>query len=990
MVKSVKSLFVIFAIFFLIAFASAQQGIPGQPIEQIDSPNFGSYSLPSYYYVFNSVDCNTLGPIIGHPIQEKLLCNIAKNGIASTVTTNSEEANQLIVEYRNFKMPREITWDYINSRQFQTDLFNQIGQILPGQLLKDFVSAISYRAYQIWDNSPDPSQRIDIEPCIDLIQTALTYDNDDSIWRDTPIDEKKFTYYPENSICGAYTCLGGLNGEGNYDDCYDFGMTDQSGAVVREYRATCASETECYQNPTFIKRCVPVPGSITTKGTPVMQCKYPGQLDPTFYKQNKQEVFIGDCNKGLHYDQFCFRCENGGFELKENPKTVTEAGSNDRVSTTTVYDVQGLIFATGLAEDSQSNQYFTLNGKSCTSADRELYFRGKSCGECYKDQQEEIPSRLRYGIIPDGKKCCTYSIGNYKEIKFTDIMDQSKIQDYTQNGPNKNSGYSSYAKNFYASSLLSLDNYNKWYVAATQTYYNGIDPNLNFNLYGNLFLYPIETPACAGETPKTSFDMPDATCDAVPQASSDSGLITDSNCLEPQAINACFLKDFNFNFNGITAFMDNGQVLSVVSTINNDPPPITQVAGISVVQVRTKQDFINLVYKENSPLYQRKDELVNAFGGFGDPNAVIADAGCMAIGGKWVETSKRLCLRADQTLAGSCPFLYSKTNEGYKLEEDIFPGQTEEFMSNPYYTKLKNFDPNNLKFLVYEHLDETSYIDQAELITVEHPEGTEVMSDVLGRFYTIKSPESVFCIDDKGIDCTKMLANQDAEIKSDSRTTKFGMLENTHEIAEASFGKEAWAQATSDDTVGYMELELPETEAKQAKLIVGFSRNSKKVIPDKPELKKDILKEVLSNIDYFAKRYKEEYKDKYQRNVIIQYLDKGVWKTYPLQDDYNIHTEVYKIVVIPIDLSIVKENKIRILQRSVYAFDYIAVDYSEDEIISVDRQKPTNIKNLEFADDSESILKKDDYLELSFEPRQTKNKQSYFFMSKGYYVGDEK
>ena len=117
------------------------------------------------------------------------------------------------------------------------------------------------------------------------------------------------------------------------------------------------------------------------------------------------------------------------------------------------------------------------------------------------------------------------------------------------------------------------------------------------------------------------------------------------------------------------------------------------------------------------------------------------------------------------------------------------------------------------------------------------------------------------------------------------------------------------------------------------------------------------------------------------KNIVIEYLDNGQWKTYP--NNHHLHSDVYKKTIIPLDMEIIKENKIRLYQRSIYVFDYIAIDYSLDEIYSVEYFKPINQEQLEDADDSEILMELDDFIELNFPKVEG---DSFFLMSKGYYL----
>lgn len=340
--------------------------------------------------------------------------------------------------------------------------------------------------------------------------------------------------------------------------------------------------------------------------------------------------------------------------------------------------------------------------------------------------------------------------------------------------------------------------------------------------------------------------------------------------------------------------------------------------------------------------------------------------------------------------SSSCPYLYSVTKDGLKLEEDIIVAQLFKFMEEPFYTKLNNYDASIGKLVIYEHLDELSHINQIELIKVEHPKYTEALIDSAGFIHTIKNPEKVFCVDNIGNDCTSMIEKQDAKLSIGSRETEFGELDYEVIIDSKSYGKEAWAQSNAG--LGFMELELPQNDAKTGKLVIAFSYSGKNDVYEelyKKLAKVDKLLVSLSLIDnpFVESIFKEKYKDYFYRRIVIEYLNDGEWKHYPNKEDYNLHTLPYKKTVVPLDLNIIKENKIRIVQRESFVYDYIAVDFSDNEIISEVTIPLVNNDKLLQHDDKEILLQQDEFIELEFEKSKTnsENAVSYFLKSVGYY-----
>ncbi|WP_419191494.1 FG-GAP-like repeat-containing protein [Engelhardtia mirabilis] len=146
----------------------------------------------------------------------------------------------------------------------------------------------------------------------------------------------------------------------------------------------------------------------------------------------------------------------------------------------------------------------------------------------------------------------------------------------------------------------------------------------------------------------------------------------------------------------------------------------------------------------------------------------------------------RRVLEQIEGLIGSCPFLYTWNGTTYEFVTDVIgitplglpmaPGQLVPPDHDEYVlVRGEQLVPKDgfLELQFTEELREVTYLDQAELIAVDHPVGTEVFPDERFTFPPFPTPHThtverlalpIRAVDDRGNDWTASLAAQDMDL----------------------------------------------------------------------------------------------------------------------------------------------------------------------------------------------------------------------------------
>jgi hypothetical protein len=89
----------------------------------------------------------------------------------------------------------------------------------------------------------------------------------------------------------------------------------------------------------------------------------------------------------------------------------------------------------------------------------------------------------------------------------------------------------------------------------------------------------------------------------------------------------------------------------------------------------------------------------------------------------------------------SCPFVYSFDGERYVLDAEPFSGSTMEVAQRRDWSRLDHLRESRgtYRLKVANELSETEYLDHARLLVVDHPAGTTVAPDLLGRLHVVSA-----------------------------------------------------------------------------------------------------------------------------------------------------------------------------------------------------------------------------------------------------------
>lgn len=412
----------------------------------------------------------------------------------------------------------------------------------------------------------------------------------------------------------------------------------------------------------------------------------------------------------------------------------------------------------------------------------------------------------------------------------------------------------------------------------------------------------------------------------------------------------------------------------------------------------------NFVYSERSDL---SSSLTSGFSSYLDPTDNF-----MYILVTTDEYYSEVCGMTMYLPFGGCPAYLSWNGTDYQFETEGILAIFDRRSEFPTYDKLNNIKPVNgtIRLAIAEVVDETTYMDSAELITVDHGTDADVLLDLNGIPHTIMDPEKVICTDMMGNDCTALVEAQDEKPKGASSSMKNGLVgSRSMDDMPLMNGPEGnyWVSDLSALNIGekgtrdYIGIELPKQDEDHAAADADGNDKIKIIISGSDtgllwesesglfSLAGDTLPYLYSLMD--DTKIGELGADGIFKAVPlkIQFLDDGGrWVDYP-GDFRNAVFGSYRTLVFPLDRSIIRSSRIRInMMAYSYMIDYVGVDYSADEDVAVNRIRSED-PLLRESDDSRKILHTGDFYEISFrEPEKggsRKTKRSYFLMTEGYY-----
>ena len=267
----------------------------------------------------------------------------------------------------------------------------------------------------------------------------------------------------------------------------------------------------------------------------------------------------------------------------------------------------------------------------------------------------------------------------------------------------------------------------------------------------------------------------------------------------------------------------------------------------------------------------------------------------------------------------SCPFVSPYDGQEFSLQGELYGGAVYPQLSRNDYVKLKMgpTPDGNLQLKISNELKEIQHTDLAELITITHNKEVQIMPDQDGNIYSIKSARQPLSAYTKNyVDVTDLLAAKDGRIMemNDSLSENAVTLRFT-KPPHAGNGK--------------LLLSIKNTfwlDRLYGKMLEGFGSYYTTFAANQKNTPAGRLS-----------RWTEEQKIPLKVSI----KTKQGWKH--VEALKTTGPVAFREIVVPLDFPGINESFVEIQISSGFMFwelDYAAMDYSENEIISIEKQLP--------------------------------------------------
>lgn len=256
----------------------------------------------------------------------------------------------------------------------------------------------------------------------------------------------------------------------------------------------------------------------------------------------------------------------------------------------------------------------------------------------------------------------------------------------------------------------------------------------------------------------------------------------------------------------------------------------------------------------------------------------------------------------------SCPFVYAQSGLRFRLQGEIFAGAIFPQLERHDYLPLPDLKPvdHAYQLQITNEQPEHHYINLANLIEVDHPEGTEVLLDASGVPHTIADPQiPVKALAPNGHDLLPQVKQQDFNV---------------------------YFYEEGDQLYNYVDLSFEKPAPADAGKLVLSARSS-----HWSTLMFSSITEMLGNAyPRWTAQMAERPTSEIQQMMDAQGLRMGVYlwteNSWQLIDRIEqIGPVAFRKVVIPIDLSDHREDTVRVKIEGGHLFwemDYAAMDYT--------------------------------------------------------------
>jgi hypothetical protein len=316
-----------------------------------------------------------------------------------------------------------------------------------------------------------------------------------------------------------------------------------------------------------------------------------------------------------------------------------------------------------------------------------------------------------------------------------------------------------------------------------------------------------------------------------------------------------------------------------------------------------------------------------------------------------------------------------------------------------------------LKILLKEEVTEIAFLNDIKLDVID-TKAKQVLMAPDGSPQTINDfLPIVSCQSKRGEDCLKQVLKQDSKLDNTLHVDKGGGIyfrDNWPETAWTTQNVLSLDFSKKENLRDWIEVGLPPAPAgaKTAKLVVSASETGILSFAevDWVNTSKENVELFFNLSDYtsFGDHWAKQIYRVVTPKIQIQ-NDKGKWVNYPDSSfDENIFS-TYDTLVFPLDLSLVKGNKIRIESMAyTYIYDFVGVDYSNLDFTRhtispftaifispsvANSREESVIGKINKMDDERLTLLIQDQLELLFRlpPEDQSLNRSYHIQIAGYY-----
>jgi hypothetical protein len=267
----------------------------------------------------------------------------------------------------------------------------------------------------------------------------------------------------------------------------------------------------------------------------------------------------------------------------------------------------------------------------------------------------------------------------------------------------------------------------------------------------------------------------------------------------------------------------------------------------------------------------------------------------------------------------SCPFVSPYDGEEFSLQGEIYGGAVYPQLSRHDYIKLKMAPTpdGNLQLKISNELKEVQHTDFAELITITHNKGVEVMTDEDGNIYSIKEPRQALSAYSKNnIDVSDLLAAKDGRIMEMNDSTAENAV--TFRFTKPPHINNGKLVLTVKNTFWLDRL--------YGKMLEGFG---------------DYYNTFAANQKNKTAAELNKWTEEQKIPLTVSLKTKNGWRH--IAGLKTTGPIAFRDIVIPLDLTDITDPFVEIQVSSGFMFwelNYAAIDYSENEIISIDKQLP--------------------------------------------------